>query len=76
MVELSVKRMNKFEREGTARAFCDVAIGEAFLIKGVKVIAGKLEVDLLRRFLLRGVREVSGSGGVAGVRPRIPLQLH
>ena len=41
MVELSVKRMNKFEGEGTARAFCDVAIGEAFLIKGVKVVEGK-----------------------------------
>ncbi|MBI1953607.1 MAG: septation protein SpoVG family protein [Candidatus Omnitrophica bacterium] len=40
-VELSVVRLNKFEGEGTARAFCDVAVAQSFLIKGVKVIEGK-----------------------------------
>lgn len=42
-VELAVKRLTRFEGEGTAKAFCDVAIAEAFLIKGVKVIEGKKE---------------------------------
>lgn len=40
-VGLSVKRLNRFKGEGTTRAFCDVAIAEAFLVKGVKVIEGK-----------------------------------
>ncbi len=40
-VSISVKRINRFEGNGTARAFCDVAISEAVLIKGVKVIEGK-----------------------------------
>ncbi len=40
-VEMEVKRINKLEGEGTLRAFCDVALEEAFLIKGVKVVEGK-----------------------------------
>lgn len=40
-VEVAVKRMNRFNGEGAAKAFCDVAIGEAFLIKGIKVVEGK-----------------------------------
>ena len=40
-VEISVKRLNKFGGEGTAKAFCDVAIADSFLIKGIKVIEGK-----------------------------------
>lgn len=40
-VELAVKRLSRFKGEGTTRAFCDVAIAEAFLIKGVKVVEGK-----------------------------------
>ncbi len=40
-VSLSVKRINKLDGSGPAKAFCDVAIGEAFLIKGVKVVEGK-----------------------------------
>lgn len=40
-VELSVARMNKFEGEGTARAFCDLAVGELLLIKGIRVVQGK-----------------------------------
>ncbi len=41
LVTLTVERMNRFEGEGTARAFCDVAIGGSFLIKGIKVLEGK-----------------------------------
>lgn len=40
-LELTVKRINRLEGEGTAKAFCDVAIAKAFLIKGIKVIEGK-----------------------------------
>ncbi len=40
-VPLQVKRMNRVDGEGTARAFCDVAIAGSFLVKGVKVIEGK-----------------------------------
>ena len=38
---LTVKRINKLEGEGTAKAFCDVAVNGSFLIKGIKVIEGK-----------------------------------
>lgn len=35
-VEISVKRINRFDGEGTAKAFCDLTIGDSFLIKGIK----------------------------------------
>ena len=38
---LSVKRLVKFDGEGTLRAFCDLAIDERFVIKGLRVIEGK-----------------------------------
>ena len=40
-MELSVKRLVKFEGEGSLKAFCDLAIGDCFLVKGVKVVEGK-----------------------------------
>ena len=40
-LNLSVKRINKFQGEGATRAFCDVAVGESFLMKGFKVVEGK-----------------------------------
>ncbi len=39
--EVMVARMNKWEGEGTTRAFCDVAVADTFLIKGIKVVEGK-----------------------------------
>ena len=39
--ELSVQRMVKFDGEGSLKAFCDLAIGDAFLIKGLRVVEGK-----------------------------------
>ena len=39
--ELIVKRMIKFDGEGTLRAFCDLAIGEQFLVKGLRVVEGR-----------------------------------
>ncbi len=38
---LAVKRVTRLNGEGTIKAFCDVAVGEAFLIRGVKVVDGK-----------------------------------
>ena len=40
-INVQVKRMNPWEGEGTLKAFCDVAVAEAFLIKGVRVVEGK-----------------------------------
>ena len=40
-VQVAVKRINKLDGDGAAKAFCDVAVGEAFLIKGIKVVEGK-----------------------------------
>jgi stage V sporulation protein G len=39
--ELSVKRMIRFEGEGSLKAFCDLAIGEMLLVKGLRVVEGK-----------------------------------
>ena len=41
VVDVAVKRINKLEGDGTLKAFCDVAIADTFLIKGVKVVEGK-----------------------------------
>lgn len=40
-IEVTVKRMIKLDREGATRAFCDVKIAEAFLVKGLRVVEGK-----------------------------------
>ena len=40
-VEVRVERITKWEGEGSTRAFCDVAIAEAFLIKGIRVVQSK-----------------------------------
>jgi stage V sporulation protein G len=41
VMDLSVKRMIRYDGEGSLRAFCDLAIGEQFLIKGLRVVDGK-----------------------------------
>jgi stage V sporulation protein G len=38
---LSVKRLVRFDGEGSLKAFCDIAIGEALLVKGLRVVDGK-----------------------------------
>lgn len=38
---LSVKRLLHFKGEGSLKAYCDLAIAEAFLIKGLRVVEGK-----------------------------------
>ncbi len=38
---ISVKRMTKLDGSGAIKAFCDIAIGECFLVKSFKVVDGK-----------------------------------
>ena len=40
-LDLEVKRITRFNGEGSVKAFCDVAIASSFLIKGLRVIDGK-----------------------------------
>jgi len=40
-MELSVKRLVKFDGEGSLKAYCDLAIGDQFLVKGLRVVQGK-----------------------------------
>ncbi len=39
--ELAVTRVVKFESEGSVKAFCDLTIGEQFLVRGLRVVHGK-----------------------------------
>ena len=41
VVGFGVKRMIKFEGDGTLRAICDLSIGEFFLVKGLRIVEGK-----------------------------------
>ena len=38
---LTVERLVEFDGEGSLKAFCDLAIGKAFLVKGLRVVNGK-----------------------------------
>lgn len=40
-VDVMVKRMTKLHGNGTVKAFCDVVVAGAFLIKSLKVVDGK-----------------------------------
>lgn len=40
-LELAVKRMMRFDGEGSLKAFVDVAIGDSFIVKGFRVVDGK-----------------------------------
>lgn len=40
-LEISIKRINRYHGEGSAKAFCDLVIGDSFLIKGIAVVEGK-----------------------------------
>jgi len=39
--QLTVKRLVKFDGEGAVRAYCDLAIGEHFLVKGLRIVEGR-----------------------------------
>ena len=40
-VAVTVERINKFEGDGHTKAFCDVAIAQSYLVKGIRVVEGK-----------------------------------
>ena len=39
--EFMVKRLVKFNGEGSVKAYCDLAIGDLFLVRGLRVVEGK-----------------------------------
>jgi stage V sporulation protein G len=39
--KIEVVRLNRLEGDGTLKAFCDISLFDAFLVKGVKVVNGK-----------------------------------
>ena len=39
--DLAVKRLVKFDGEGSLKAYCDLTVGTLFLIKGLRVVDGK-----------------------------------
>ncbi|MBI3011903.1 MAG: septation protein SpoVG family protein [Candidatus Omnitrophica bacterium] len=39
--DVAVKRLVKFDGEGSLKAYCDLAVGDTFLIKGLRVVEGK-----------------------------------
>lgn len=41
MPELKVQRLVRYDGEGSLKAFCDMAIGDLFLIRGLRVVKGK-----------------------------------
>lgn len=41
MLSFSVKKLRKFDGEGSLKAIADIAIGEEFLVKGFRVVEGK-----------------------------------
>jgi len=40
-MRLQVKRMIVFEGEGSLKAFCDLAIEDSFLLRGIRIVEGK-----------------------------------
>ena len=41
MTSVSVQRLVRFQGEGSLKAFCDLAIGQQVLVKGLRVVEGK-----------------------------------
>ena len=39
--DLSVKRLIRFDGSSTLKAYCDLAVNNQFLIKGLRVVEGK-----------------------------------
>ena len=40
-IDIKVQRMHKIAGDGTLRAFVDIAINEAILVKGIRIVDGK-----------------------------------
>lgn len=39
--KVAVSRIHKLEGEGNPKAFCDISLFDAFVVKGLKVVEGK-----------------------------------
>ena len=39
--KIEVIRMHRFDNEGPVKAFCDIQIGEEYIVKGFRVVDGK-----------------------------------
>lgn len=40
-IEMSIQRLVRFDGDGSLKAFCDLVVGELFVIKGLRVVKGK-----------------------------------
>lgn len=40
-IPFAVKRLVRFNGEGSLKAYCDLAVGELLVIKGLRVVEGK-----------------------------------
>lgn len=40
-MDCAITRFVRFEGQGSLKAFCDVAVGELLLIKGIRVVEGR-----------------------------------
>ena len=41
MAELTVQRLIRFDGESSLKAFCDLQVGDLFVIKGLRVVNGR-----------------------------------
>ncbi len=41
MVDIKVARMYRLEGDGATKAFCDIIVSDALLVKGIRVMDGK-----------------------------------
>lgn len=40
-LKMEVVRLNKLDGESRTKAFCDISLGDAFIVKGFRVVEGK-----------------------------------
>ena len=55
-MDVTITRFVPFDGEGSLKAFCDVAVGDLLLIKGVRILEGR------RGLLVRMPRQQSRDG--------------
>lgn len=41
MLDIAVAKIHRLEGDGTTRAFCDIIVSDALLIKGIRIMEGK-----------------------------------
>ena len=73
-MDVRITRFVKFDGKGTLKAFCDVAVGNSLLIRGVRVVEGK------NGAFVSMPRQLSGTGkwydSVVPLTPEIKLNIH